>query len=178
MPVIAAAIAAPAASASGGTTAAYSATLTLLGANTAGLMFVSSTGTGGGTDLQGTGPTSFDILNTGSAINGTITGTINVAPSSPIPSGGVLAGAGVHSMAPAALAPLAYTGTHEFNATFSIVGPLAGGAKLNIPLQFQYQRVNQLPRKVTYYYTMTITLTLPDGKSVTLPGVALSVNFS
>ncbi|WP_235506067.1 hypothetical protein [Arthrobacter sp. Leaf337] len=169
MPVIAAAIAAPAASASG---PIYSATLTLKGANTAGLTFVSSTSTGTGTNLTGIGPTSFDIQNTGSAITGTITGTVNIAP-----SGGVLAGAGIQSMAPAALGSPAYSTAHEYSATFSNVGPLASGETLNIPLSFQYQRVNPLPKKVTYSYTMTITLTLPDSKSVTLPGIALSVTF-
>jgi hypothetical protein len=79
-------------------------------------------------------------------------------------------------MAPATLASPAYSVAHDFSATFSN-GSLASGAKLTIPLSFQYQRVSQMPKKVTYYYTMTITLTLPDGKSVTLPGIALSVVF-
>ena len=160
LPVIATAIAAPAAAASG-----ISATAALVGPASA-ITLVSSTGTGSGTNNTGTGPTAFQINNAGEAITGPITGTVNIKP-----SGTVTAGAGVQSMTPAVLTAPAYTATFEYNATFTYAGGIGSGQTLNFPLSFQYQRVSPAPSKTTFTYTLTITLRLPDGTDRILTGV-------
>jgi hypothetical protein len=160
LPVIATAIAAPAAAASG-----ISATAALAGP-ASNITFVSSTGTGSGTNHTGTGPTSFSINNAGAAITGPITGTINIKP-----SGTVTAGAGIQSMTPAVLTAPAYTAAFEYNATLTYAGGIGSGQTLNFPLSFQYQRLNGSTAKTTFTYTLTITLRLPDGTDRILTGV-------
>jgi len=158
VPVIVTAIAAPAAAASG-----ISATATVVGAGSA-VAFVSSGGTGAGTNRTGTGPTAFQIQNTGSAITGTITGTVSITP-----VGTVDAGIGISSVAPAALASSAYTASHAYNATFTYTAGIAAGQALNFPIQFQYQALNPGPKKgAGYSYQLTITLTLPDATTRSL----------
>ena len=159
VPVIVTAIAAPAAAASG-----ISATVALAGPASA-ITLVSSTGTGTGTNLPGTGPTGFQIHNTGSAITGSITGTVNITP-----SGTVTAGAGIQSITSAVLAGPAYTGTFEYNATFTYAGTIASGQTLNFPISFQYQRVTPAPKSKTFTYALTITLRLPDGTDRVMTG--------
>jgi hypothetical protein len=162
LPVIATAIAAPAAAAS---PTPISATAALVGPATPNITFVSSTGTGTGTSRTGTGPTAFQIHNTGSAITGSITGTVNIKP-----SGTVTAGAGIQSITPAVLSSPAYTGTFEYNASFTYAGSIASGQTLNFPIAFQYQRVTPLPANKTFTYTLTITLRLPDGTDRVMTG--------
>jgi hypothetical protein len=159
LPVIATAIAAPAAAASG-----LSASSNLVGQASA-ITFVSSS-TGQGTNRDGTGPTGFSISNSGAAITGAITGTVNIKP-----SGTVTAGAGIQSMSPAVLTAPAYTATFDYNATFTYAGGIASGQTLNFPLSFQYQRVTPAPSKTTFTYTLTITLRLPDGTDRIMTGV-------
>ncbi|MHC6593436.1 hypothetical protein [Arthrobacter sp. C152] len=168
VPVIATAIAAPAAAASG-----ISATASLVAPGSS-ISFVSSTGTGTGTNHTGTGPTGFQIYNSGSAVTGSITGTINIKP-----TGTVTAGAGIQSLTPGTLTPAnpAYSATFEYNATFTYAGGLTSGQTLSFPLSFQYQRLTgSSPSKTTYNYTLTITLRLPDGTDRIMTG-ALSVNY-
>ena len=159
MPVIATAIAAPAAAASG-----LSTTAALVGAGSA-ITFTSSTGTGSGTNHTGTGPTGFQIVNSGAAFTGAITGTINIKP-----TGTATAGVGVQSITSATLTSPSYTAAHDFNATFTYAGGLTAGQTLNFPVSFQYERVTPAPSKVTYSYTLTITLRLPDGTDRILTG--------
>lgn len=165
LPVIATAIAAPAAAASG-----ISATATLVG-QASSITFVSSTGTGSGTNNSGTGPTGFQINNAGAAITGPITGTVNIKP-----TGTVNAGAGIQSISPAVLTGPAYTATYEYNATFTYAGGVASGQNLLFPMSFQYQRLSGASSKATFNYTLTITLRLPDGTDRIMTG-ALTVAF-
>ena len=160
LPVIATAIAAPAAAASG-----ISATAVLGGQATA-ITLVSSS-TGQGTSRQGTGPTGFSITNAGAAITGPITGTVNIKP-----TGTVTAGAGIQSLTPGTLVVgnPAYSGTFEYNATFTYAGGITSGQTLNFPMSFQYQRVSPAPSKQTFTYTLTITLRLPDGTDRIMAG--------
>lgn len=168
LPVIATAIAAPAAAASG-----ISATANLVNPASS-ISFVSSTGTGSGTNHTGTGPTAFQITNSGAAFTGIISGTVNIKP-----SGTVTAGAGVQAITGATLTPAtpAYSNTFEYNASFTHSGGLTAGQTLSFPMSFQYQRLSGAsPSKTTYNYTLTITLRLPDGTSRILTG-ALAVNY-
>lgn len=170
LPVIATAIAAPAAAASG-----VSATAALTGPGSS-ISFISSTGTGSGTNRAGTGPTGFQITNSGTAFTGAISGTINIKPTAT-----VAAGAGVQSLQAGsttlALGTPSYSGTHEYNATFTYSGGLTAGQTLNFPISFQYERISgSQPSKVTYNYTLTITLRLPDGTSRIVTG-ALTVTY-
>ncbi|WP_223253141.1 hypothetical protein [Arthrobacter sp. AFG7.2] len=167
LPVIATAIAAPAAAASG-----ISATTALVG-QASPITFLSSTGTGTGTNQPGTGPTGFQIQNAGAPFTGVITGTVNIKP-----TGSVTAGAGIQSMSTATLTPAspAYTAAFEYNATFVYAGGMTSGQNLNFPMTFQYQRLNGSPSKTTFNYTLTITLRLPDGTDRILTG-ALTVAY-
>jgi len=170
LPVIATAIAAPAAAASG-----ISATAALTGPGSS-ITFVSSSGTGTGTNHNGTGPTGFQITNSGTTFTGAVSGTVNITP-----TGTVAAGAGVQSIQAGSsaltLTGASYSSTHVYNATFSYGGGITGGQTLNFPMSFQYERISgSQPSKVTYNYTLTITLTLPDGTSRTLTG-ALTVSY-
>lgn len=170
LPVIATAIAAPAAAASG-----ITATAALTGPGSS-ITFVSSTGTGSGTNNTGTGPTGFQITNSGTTFTGAVSGTVNI-----MPTGTVAAGAGVQSIqagsSPVTLSVPSYSSTHEYNATFSYGGGITAGQTLNFPMSFQYERLSgSQPTKVTFNYTMTVTLTLPDGTSRILTG-ALTVNY-
>lgn len=170
LPVIATAIAAPAAAASG-----VSATAALTGPGSS-ISFISSTGTGTGTNRTGTGPTGFQITNSGTAFTGAISGTINIKPTAT-----VAAGAGVQSLQAGsttlALGTPLYSSTHEYNATFTYSGGLTAGQTLNFPISFQYERISgSQPSKVTYNYTLTITLRLPDGTSRIVTG-ALTVTY-
>lgn len=170
LPVIATAIAAPAAAASG-----ISATANLVNPVSS-ISFVSSTGTGSGTNHTGTGPTAFQITNSGAAFTGAVSGTVNIKP-----TGTVAAGAGVQSIQAGSttltLGSPSYSSTHEYNATFTYSGGIGGGSTVNFPMSFQYERLTgSSPSKTTYNYTLTITLRLPDGTSRILTG-ALAVNY-
>lgn len=159
LPVIATAIAAPAAAASG-----ISATAQMAGLGSA-ITLVSSTGTGSGTNRTGTGPTAFQITNAGSALTGVVTGTVNIRP-----VGTVSAGVGIQSITSATLAAPAYTATHEFNATFTYAGGAGSGQTLNFPIAFQYERVSPAPSGQILSYALTITLRLPDNTDRTIVG--------
>lgn len=149
LPVIATAIAAPAAAASG-----LSAVALLSAAST---ITLASSGTGQGTSRPGTGPANFQIVNSGSTFTGAITGTVNIKP-----IGIVSAGVGVQSITSATLTSSGYTSSHEYNATFTLAQEVRGGQTVSIPIFFQYQRVNPAPSG-TLAYTLTITLRLPDN---------------
>ena len=170
LPVIATAIAAPAAAASG-----VSATAALTGPGSS-ISFVSSSGTGTGTNRTGTGPTGFHITNSGTTFTGAVSGTVNIKPTAT-----VAAGAGIQSIqagsTPLTLSGVSYSGTHEYNATFTYSGGVTAGQTLNFPMSFQYERISgSQPSKVTYNYTLTITLRLPDGTSRIVTG-ALTVTY-
>ena len=170
LPVIATAIAAPAAAASG-----VSATAALTGPGSS-ISFVSSSGTGTGTNRTGTGPTGFQITNSGTTFTGAVSGTVNIKPTAT-----VAAGAGVQSIQAGSttltLSVASYSGTHEYNATFTYSGGVNAGQTLNFPMSFQYERISgSQPSKVTYNYTLTITLRLPDGTSRIVTG-ALTVTY-
>lgn len=156
LPVIATAIAAPAAAASG------LSAITLLSA--ASTISLASSATGQGTSRTGTGPANFQIINNGSAITGAITGTVNIKP-----VGIVSAGVGIHSITSATLTSSAYTGTHDYNATFTLVQEVPAGQTVSVPIFFQYQRVNPAPSG-TLAYTLTITLRLPDNTDRVITG--------
>ncbi|PNH85232.1 hypothetical protein [Arthrobacter sp. AFG20] len=166
LPVIVAAVAAPAAAASG-----VSVTAGLVGAGSP-VTYLPSGGTGGGTNRNGTGPTALQLQNKGGAVNSPITGTINIAP-----VGTVGAGAGVQSMTPAALASSSYSTTHAYSGSFTYTAGVASGQTLNIPIQLQYESVNPSPKKgVVLSYTLTITVTLPDATTQALTA-GLTVTF-
>lgn len=165
LPVIATAIAAPAAAASGISVAAewvYGAAPT----------FVSSGGTGSGTDRSGTGPAAFRILATGGAFAGPISGTINITP-----IGTVDAGIGVHSISQVAPTSPSYSALHGYSASFTSSVNIASGQAANFPLAFQYETVNPAPKKATQYsYSILITLRLPDSTTRTLTGT-MSITY-
>lgn len=156
LPVIATAIAAPAAAASG-----LSATTLLSAAST---ISIASSATGQGTSRTGTGPANFQIINSGSAITGAITGTVNIKP-----VGTVSAGVGVHSITSATLTSAAYTSAHEYNATFTLVQEVPAGQTVSVPIFFQYERVNPAPSGILTY-VLTITLRLPDNTDRIITG--------
>ncbi|WP_104138121.1 hypothetical protein [Arthrobacter sp. ZGTC131] len=166
VPVIVTAIAAPAAAASG-----LHATAGLVGAGST-VALVSSAGTGSGTNRTGAGPTAFQIQNAGGAINGPISGTITITP-----VGTVGAGLGVQSILPAALAAPSYSAAHAYSASFTYTAGVASGQTANLPIQFQYETVNPLPKKgLVYSYDMTMTVTLPDATTQVL-AAQLTVTF-
>ncbi|WPU08601.1 hypothetical protein [Pseudarthrobacter oxydans] len=157
LPVIATAIAAPAAAASG-----LSATTLLSAAST---ISIASSATGQGTSRTGTGPANFQIINSGSAITGAITGTVNIKP-----VGTVSAGVGVHSITSATLTSAAYTSAHEYNATFTLAAQeVPAGQTVSVPIFFQYERVNPAPSGILTY-VLTITLRLPDNTDRVITG--------
>lgn len=156
LPVIATAIAAPAAAASGISAA------TLLSA--ASTITLASSATGQGTSRPGTGPTNFQIINNGSAFTGAIIGTVNIKP-----IGIVSAGVGVHSITSATLTSSAYTSAQEYNATFTLAQSVPAGQTVSVPIFFQYQRVNPAPSG-TLAYILTITLRLPDNTDRIITG--------
>ncbi|ABK04600.1 hypothetical protein Arth_3224 [Arthrobacter sp. FB24] len=166
VPVIVTAIAAPAAAASG-----ISATAALVGPASI-ITYVSSAGTGSGTNRSGTGPTGFQIQNTGSAINGSISGTINITP-----AGTVDAGVGMQSISQVPPTLPSYSAAHVYSGSFTSAVNIASGQTANFPVAFQYQSVNPAPKKGTQFsYTLTITLRLPDGTDRVMTG-ALTVTY-
>lgn len=166
LPVIVTAVAAPAAAASG-----LNATAALVGAGSA-VSYVSARGTGGGTNRTGTGPTSLQIQNAGSAINGTITGTITITP-----VGTVGAGAGVQSVAPATLVSSPYSASHAYSGSFTYAASIGSGQTVNLPIQFHYESVSPMPAKgVISSYDLTMTVTLPDATTQALTA-RLTITF-
>ena len=73
---------------------------------------------------------------------------------------------------------VAYTGTHEYNATFTLAlgSGIGAGQTLIVPMTFQYERVNPAPSG-TFTYALTITLRLPDGTDRIITG-ALTVSYA
>lgn len=163
VPVIAAAIAAPAASASGGT---VSATATWLYGATPQYFKIG----GGGTKFNGTGPASLSVKNTGtSSFTGTITVTIDLAP-----VGTVLVGIGVESLLPATVSSASVFTQHKSAASFSYSATIASGATTDFPIRFHYETINPKPSNVTYAYVMTtsVVVTANGGGSLSLTPTA------
>ncbi|MFC7850172.1 hypothetical protein ACFUTU_17015 [Arthrobacter sp. NPDC057388] len=165
LPVIVTAVAAPAAASASGVSAAVS----FVGSATT---FYKAGGGGGGTERTGAGPTGFQIQNSGGAITGAISGTINITP-----EGTVTAGIGVQSISQASVSGPSYSATQASTGSFTYSSGIPAGGTASFPIQFQYAATNGIPNKVTYSYVMTMTVTLPDGSSQVLPGVRLSVTF-
>ncbi|WP_087873005.1 hypothetical protein [Arthrobacter globiformis] len=166
LPVIVTAVAAPAAAASG-----LSATAGLVGVGSA-VTYLPSGGTGSGTNRIGTGPTAFHIRNAGGAISSPITGTINITP-----VGTAGAGAGVQSVAPAALASSSYSASHAYNGSFTYTAGIASGQTVDFPIQFSFETVNPSPKKGDVLsYSLAITVTLPDATTQALTA-GLTVTF-
>lgn len=162
VPVIAAAIAAPAASASGNT-----ATLELVGAGAITLFRSGSTGAGNGNQRQGTGPASFRITNTGSSgLNGVINGTISI-----VPRAGALVGVGVQAMPQAPFTASGFLSTKAFEATFTSPNTtgIQVGAPLDVPIRFNYQTSNTA-QTATYdvYWNITQPVVASATATVTV----------
>ena len=165
LPVIATAIAAPAAAAS-----ASLSTQWVHGA--ASITFVNSGGTGSGTNRSGTGPTAFRILSAGSATNGAISGTITLTP-----IGTVDAGIGIQSVAQTAPSSPTYGTSHSYTGSFTSTVNIQSGQSADVPIAFQYENVNPAPKKSTKYsYSLLMTLRLPNGTTQTLTDT-VSITF-
>jgi len=162
LPVIATAIAAPAAAAS---PPPISATATW--ANGTPTQY-SKIG-GGGTKYNGTAPATLSLKNTGtSSFTGTVSVNITLAP-----EGTVLVGIGVESLAPAATSAVASFTQHTSKTSFSYTGTIGAGATLNFSALYNYETVNPKP-SAAYSFVMTtsVVLTANAGGSLSLAPTA------
>lgn len=163
LPVIATAIAAPAAAASPGP---ISATATLV---TGAAPQYSKIG-GGGTKYSGTAPATLRLKNTGtSSFTGTVSVTITLAP-----VGTVLVGIGVESLSPATTsAPVSFA-QHTSTTSFSYTGTIAAAQTLDFSILYNYETVNPKPSAVTYSYVLTtsVVMTANAGGSLSLAPTA------
>lgn len=149
LPVIATAIAAPAAAAS---PTPINVTATWL--NGAAPQY-SKIG-GGGTKYSGTAPATLSLKNTGtSSFTGTVSVTITLAP-----VGTVLVGIGVESLTPATTsAPVSFS-QHTSNTSFTYTGTIGAGQTLNFSILYNYESINPKPSAVAYSFVMTTTVVL------------------
>jgi hypothetical protein len=146
LPVIATAIAAPAAAASPGTvsiTAAFD-------GEQSPLTIAELTAPGQG--HTATGPTAFHVKNGGSQST-SITGSIRIAPN-PAASGDP--GVGVQSLTNATMSSAVLDANNVFTATFTIAN-LASNGTASVPIQFYYKGKKTQQRN----FQMTITVTYP-----------------
>ncbi|MDQ0118091.1 hypothetical protein J2T22_001268 [Pseudarthrobacter defluvii] len=158
LPVIATAVAAPAAAASPppiSVTATWGA---------GGTQY--TTVGGGNPRMSGTCPAKLSIKNTGAS---SFTGTISMAITL-TPVGTVLAGIGVESLQPATVTAPSTFKAHASSATFSYSGSIGSGTTLDFPIRFHYESVSSKPKKVSYSYAMTTSLVLTSnsGSSASL----------
>ncbi|UTT68809.1 hypothetical protein NMQ03_16515 [Arthrobacter sp. DNA4] len=163
LPVIATAIAAPAAAAS---PPPISATAALV--NGAAPQY-SKIG-GGGTKYGGTAPATLSLNNTGtSSFTGTVSVNIKLAP-----VGTVLVGIGVESLSPATTSAAVSFTQHASTTSFSYSGAIAAGQTLNFTILYNYETVNPKPSAVTYSFVMTtsVVLTANAGGSLSLTPTA------
>ena len=164
LPVIATAIAAPAAAAS---PPPISATATLV----YGAAPQYSKIGGGGTKYGGTAPATLNLKNTGtSSFTGTVSITIRLAP-----VGSVLVGIGVESLSsPATTAAAVSYSQHASTASFSCTGTINAGQTLSFSILYNYETVNPKPSNVLYSFVMTtsVVLTANAGGSLSLAPTA------
>ena len=152
LPVIATAIAAPAAAASG-----ISATAAFDGVGSA-VSF--SELSAPGQSRTGTGPTGFHIKNNGSQITSSITGLIRIEPA-PAATGDP--GVGVQSLTGTTLTSPSLSPSNVFTANFSIPGISSSGTA-SVGISFYYKGKKSQLRN----FLMSLTLTYPDGKVETI----------
>lgn len=157
LPVIATAIAAPAAAAS---PTPFSATAMLV----SGVAPQYSKIGGGGTKYSGTAPATLRLKNTGtSSFTGTVSVTIKLAP-----VGTVLVGIGIESLSPATTsAPVSFA-QHASSASFSYTGTIAAGQTLDFSILYNYETVNPKPSAVTYSFVMTTSVVMTPNAGGTL----------
>jgi hypothetical protein len=152
LPVIATAIAAPAAAASG-----VNAVAAFDGVGSA-VAFPEQTASG--QNRTGSGPTGFHIKNNGSAITGSITGLIRIEP---VPAATGDPGVGVRTLTNATMVSPSLSAANVFTATFSIPG-LASNGTASVLAGFYYKgKKNQ-----TRSFLMSLTITYPDNKVETI----------
>ena len=152
LPVIATAIAAPAAAASGvSATAAFDA---------AGSSVEYPELTAAGQNRTGSGPTGFHITNNGSAITGSITVLIRIEP---VPAATGDPGVGVQSLTNATLIGPSLSAANVFTASCSIPG-IASNATASVPTRFYYKGKKSQTRN----FLMSLTITYPDNKVETI----------
>ncbi|MDQ0868253.1 hypothetical protein QFZ70_000726 [Arthrobacter sp. V1I9] len=159
LPVIATAIAAPAAAAS---PPPISATASWVSGAAPQFSKIG----GGGTKYGGTAPATLSLKNTGTS---SFTGTISVTTTlSPV--GTVLVGIGVESLLPAAVSgPISFT-QRQSTVSFSYTGTIGSGQTTTFSALYNYETINPKPSNVAYSYVMTTTvvLTANAGGSLSL----------
>jgi hypothetical protein len=163
LPVIATAIAAPAAAAS-------PAPISVTAAWVNGPAPQYSKIGGGGTKYSGTAPATLSLKNTGtSALTGTVSVTITLAP-----VGTVLVGVGVESLLPAAVSAASAFTLHRSTTSFSYSGTINAGQTLSFAPLYNYETLNPKPSNVTYEYVMTtsVVFTANGGGSLALAPTA------
>lgn len=174
LPVIAAAIAAPAASAS-----APSAVVAF-SANATGLPWTQLNG--GGKAVAGAGPVNFAIQNGAGAITGPVSGTITISPNNP--SAPIAKGLGVKAITNG----LNIVHTASANAgmantivtTFSLTAGIGSSSYLAVPITFGIEIAGGL-KSYTDPHTYTAALVLRDATNTQIGQTALgtlSTNFS
>ncbi|MGN7147485.1 hypothetical protein ACTHQ6_00640 [Arthrobacter sp. SAFR-179] len=152
LPVIATAIAAPAAAASGVAAAAA-----IDGAlSTYTIPELSAPGQG----HNAKGPTGFHITNSGSQITGSITGLIRIEP---IPAATGDPGVGVQSLTNTTLTSPSLSASNVFTGTFTIPG-MASNTTFRVGTNFYYKGKKTQLRN----FLMSVTLTYPDGRFETI----------
>lgn len=152
LPVIATAIAAPAAAASG-----ISATAAFDGAGSS-VAFPELTAAG--QNRTGSGPTGFHITNSGSAITGSITVLIRIEP---IPAATGDPGVGVQSLTNATLISPSLSAANVFTASCNIPG-IGSNATATVLTSFYYKGRKSQTRN----FLMSLTITYPDNKVETI----------
>ncbi|QDG89427.1 hypothetical protein [Pseudarthrobacter sp. NIBRBAC000502770] len=160
LPVIATAIAAPAAAASPGP---ISATATW----SYGAAPQYSKIGGGGKIYGGAAPATLSLKNTGtSAFTGTVSVTVTMTP-----KGTVLVGIGAESLAPAASSGSITYSQHQSTKSFSYSLTNFGAGQTQVfSITYNYESVNPKPTGVSYYFVMgtSVVLTANIGGSLTL----------
>jgi hypothetical protein len=147
VPVIATAIAAPAAAASG-----VSATAAFDGA---GLPIDIVEISAPGQNRTGSGPSGFHIKNNGSAITSSIVGLIRIEP---VPAAAGDPGVGVQSLTGATMSSPSLSTNNVFDATFTIPGIASSGTAV-VSASFYYKGKKSQIRN----FLMTVTVTYPDN---------------
>lgn len=119
----------------------------------------------------GAGPTQFSIINTSGAIAAGITGTLVVEANTTPTSGQKAKGLGIQTLpggtiisrSPATRSTAPGLKADTVTTSFSLTAGVASGATVNIPLTFGYQPSTGAQTPNTYTGTFTATLTLFSG---------------
>lgn len=152
LPVIATAIAAPAAASSG-----FSAVAAFDGAGSS-VAFTELTAAG--QNRTGSGPTGFHITNNGSAMTGSITVLIRIEP---VPQATGDPGVGIQSLTNATLTGPSLSTASVFTASCSIPG-IASNTTASVLTSFYYKGKKSQTRN----FLMSLTITYPDNKVETI----------